>query len=201
MKEYSLYKEWCGLLLILYSVMAAAVIAERLWSRWRLRKATKAMETKVAGLLQAPTREAFAAAFAGSPAPLALAMNYVFKQGVLGSPETTLLMLDDGLERGAQLYKKNLAYIAALAGTAPFVGLLGTVLGIIKTFAAIAKEGFGGPAVVSFGISQALQATAVGLAVAIPCFIAYNLFLSATNTAMGEVRMQANRILVALGDL
>lgn len=201
MKEYALYREWCGVLLILYSVAAVAVIAERLWARWRLRKASQAMAVQMERLLLAPAREPIRAAVAKSEAPLAVALNYVFKHEVTGSPETTLLLLDDGLDRVTRMYKKNLAYIAALAGTAPFVGLLGTVMGIIKTFASIAKEGFGGPAVVSYGISQALQATAVGLLVAIPCFIAYNLFLSASNTSMGEIRAQANRILVALGDL
>jgi biopolymer transport protein ExbB len=88
-----------------------------------------------------------------------------------------------------------------VAGTAPFLGLLGTVLGIMDTFNSIASQGFGGPAVISHGIGQALVTTAGGLAVAIPTFIAYNLFTAKANNTVGELREQASRIFVALGEM
>jgi len=140
---------------------------------------------------------------AGAPwqAPLSEAMSYVLKHDITDSPETTLLLLDDALESVGSRYKKNLVLLAALAGTAPFLGLLGTVLGIINTFTAIMEKGFGGPTVISFGISRALWTTAYGLVIAVPAFIAYNLFNAAADKAVRELRTQANRIFVALGDL
>ena len=64
--------------------------------------------------------------------------------------------------------------LATIASTAPFVGLLGTVIGIIRAFNDIAANMGGGPEVVSAGIAEALITTAVGLFVAIPASIAYN---------------------------
>lgn len=67
--------------------------------------------------------------------------------------------------------------LATVASTAPFVGLLGTVVGIIRAFHDIAATMGGGPEVVAAGISEALVATAFGLFVAIPATMAYNYFV------------------------
>jgi len=72
--------------------------------------------------------------------------------------------------------EKNLAILATMGNNAPFVGLFGTVLGIIKAFNDLALTGQSGIAVVMSGISSALIATALGIFVAIPAVIAYNYF-------------------------
>ncbi len=70
--------------------------------------------------------------------------------------------------------EKRLVILATLGNNTPFIGLLGTVLGIMKAFRDLALMGDAGPAVVMRGISEALIATAFGLGVAIPCVIANN---------------------------
>jgi biopolymer transport protein ExbB len=70
--------------------------------------------------------------------------------------------------------EKRLVVLSTLGNNTPFIGLLGTVLGIMKAFRDLALMGDAGPAVVMKGISEALVATAMGLAVAIPCVIAFN---------------------------
>lgn len=70
--------------------------------------------------------------------------------------------------------EKRLVILSTLGNNTPFIGLLGTVLGIMKAFRDLAEMGDSGPAVVMRGISEALIATAMGLAVAIPVVIAYN---------------------------
>jgi biopolymer transport protein ExbB len=109
--------------------------------------------------------------------------------------------MENALDSMERRLKRNLALLACVAGTAPFLGLLGTVLGIMDTFNSIAREGLGSPAVISHGIGQALVTTAGGLAVAIPTFIAYNLFIAKANSQTGELREQASRIFVALGEM
>lgn len=79
-------------------------------------------------------------------------------------------------ERQTASLKKGLTMIATTGTTAPFIGLLGTVVGIINSFQGLSSDGGGGLAAVSGGISEALFATAVGLLVAIPCVMAYNFF-------------------------
>jgi biopolymer transport protein ExbB len=76
-------------------------------------------------------------------------------------------------EIGADL-RRGLAVLATVGSIAPFVGLLGTVLGIITAFQGIASTGSGGLSGVSAGISEALIETALGLAVAIPAVLAFN---------------------------
>jgi biopolymer transport protein ExbB/TolQ len=81
-------------------------------------------------------------------------------------------------ERETANLKKGLALIATTGSTAPFVGLLGTVVGIINSFQGLSADGGGGLSSVAGGISEALVATAVGLLVAIPAVMAYNYFNS-----------------------
>ncbi len=73
--------------------------------------------------------------------------------------------------------EKRLAFLGTLGNNAPFIGLFGTVLGIIKAFHDLSINQQGGAAVVMAGISEALVATAVGLFVAIPAVVAYNYFM------------------------
>ena len=71
-------------------------------------------------------------------------------------------------------YERHLIILGTLGNNAPFIGLFGTVLGIIKAFMDLAGNVAGGAAVVMAGISEALVATALGLLVAIPSVVAYN---------------------------
>jgi len=93
-------------------------------------------------------------------------------------PQVALESVARSLERqGAreiQHMKRGLGLLATVASTAPFVGLLGTVMGIVTAFELMAKEGSGGLGTVSAGIAEALVTTALGLLVAIPSVMAYN---------------------------
>ncbi len=73
--------------------------------------------------------------------------------------------------------ERSLTFLATVGSTAPFIGLFGTVWGIMSSFQNIAAQGAASLATVAPGISEALIATAIGLAAAIPAVIAYNFFL------------------------
>ena len=88
--------------------------------------------------------------------------------------------------------ERNLAFLATLGSNAPFVGLFGTVLGIIKAFHDLAGNQAGGPSVVMAGISEALVATAVGLMVAIPAVVAFNYFNRRVRSFMCKVEWAAH---------
>ena len=75
-------------------------------------------------------------------------------------------------------FKKGLGNLATIATTAPFIGLFGTVIGIITAFQGMALSGSGGLGAVSAGIAEALGATALGLFVAVPAVWMYNYFLN-----------------------
>jgi biopolymer transport protein ExbB len=90
--------------------------------------------------------------------------------------------------------RRGLSLLASVGSTAPFVGLLGTVLGIISAFQGIAATGSGGLSSVSAGISEALIETALGLSVAIPAVLAFN-YLS------GRIGGEEMRLKNACGEL
>lgn len=98
--------------------------------------------------------------------------------------------------------EKNLSFLGTLGANAPFIGLFGTVLGIIQAFRDLAKSGLqaGGEHATRImgGISEALVATAVGLLVAIPAVVAYNLFQRRVKRTLGEAESLANSSLTFL---
>jgi biopolymer transport protein ExbB len=95
--------------------------------------------------------------------------------------------------------EKNLGVLGTLGNNAPFIGLFGTVLGIIRAFADLARNQSGGATVVMTGISEALVATAVGLMVAIPAVVAYNVFQGRVRRGLGRIDAVAHVVLGALG--
>lgn len=94
--------------------------------------------------------------------------------------------------------ERHLGVLGTLGNNAPFIGLFGTVLGIIKAFADLARNQTGGAAVVMSGIAEALVATAVGLMVAIPAVIAFNIFQGRVRRTMGRVDAMAHLMLTAV---
>jgi biopolymer transport protein TolQ len=88
--------------------------------------------------------------------------------------ESVARALERQAQREVQSFKRGLGLLATVGSTAPFVGLLGTVMGIVNAFQAMAISGSGGLGTVSAGIAEALITTAFGLLVAIPAVMAYN---------------------------
>ena len=91
---------------------------------------------------------------------------------------------------------RGLVILGTLGNNAPFIGLFGTVIGIIQAFADLASNPAGGPSVVMAGISEALVATAVGLLVAIPAVVAYNAFQRLVKRKMANAEA-VKKLLVA----
>jgi biopolymer transport protein ExbB len=91
--------------------------------------------------------------------------------------------------------ERNLGVLGTLGNNAPFIGLFGTVLGIIKAFADLSHNQAGGASAVMSGISEALVATAVGLMVAIPAVVAFNFFQGRVRKALGRADAMAHLVL------
>jgi biopolymer transport protein ExbB/TolQ len=97
-----------------------------------------------------------------------------------GDPAASLELvtsaLRDSISEALIQLKRGLGFLATIGSIAPFVGLFGTVVGIINAFRSIAATGSGGMSVVSGGIAEALVSTALGIFVAIPAVVAFNHF-------------------------
>jgi len=94
----------------------------------------------------------------------------------VASLELVTSALRDSISETLIQLKQGLGFLATIGSTAPFVGLFGTVAGIINAFRNIAATGSGGMSVVSGGIAEALVTTALGIFVAIPAVAAFNYF-------------------------
>jgi biopolymer transport protein ExbB len=94
--------------------------------------------------------------------------------------------------------ERNLAFLGTVGNNAPFIGLFGTVIGVIQAFDALSLNTQGGASTVMAGISEALVATAIGLLVAIPAVIAFNIFQRRIKTLIGDTNALIHAILATL---
>ncbi|MBI4424295.1 MAG: MotA/TolQ/ExbB proton channel family protein, partial [Elusimicrobia bacterium] len=92
-------------------------------------------------------------------------------------------------------FHRQLPFLGSVGSTAPFIGLFGTVLGVMRAFRDLAGAAGAGPGVVAIGISEALVATAAGLFVAIPAVLGYNYFLVRAERYANELRWVTDEIL------
>lgn len=95
-------------------------------------------------------------------------------------------------------FQKRLGFLATVGSNAPFIGLFGTVLGVIKSFAELGEDFGSGGGDLMGGISEALVATGVGLLVAIPAVIAYNTFSSKVKSKAANTDLLSRTLLVEL---
>jgi len=106
------------------------------------------------------------------------------------SLELVTSALRDSMSETLIQLRQGLGFLATIGSTAPFIGLFGTVVGIINAFRSIAATGSGGMSVVSGGIAEALVSTALGIFVAIPAVVAFNHFTGKIET----FHVQMNRV-------
>jgi biopolymer transport protein ExbB len=96
------------------------------------------------------------------------------------------------------LLERNLGFLGTMGNTAPLIGLLGTVWGIMRAFHDMARTGSAGPSVVAAGVAEALFTTAAGLVVAVPAVMLYNHFLRRMGVMLTEAENHTRRMRQAL---
>ena len=187
---------WVLWVMIALSLAAVAVIVERLWfflqeraPRDRIDAALLALRdggptAALAKLGDAPSMEAVVAR-----ACLAHA-----RDGAAAVEERKAAVIEQERIR----YEKRLAFLGTLGNNAPFVGLFGTVLGIIRAFHDLAGNTAQGTQAVMSGIAEALVATGVGLLVALPAVAMYNTFIRRVETTTAHAEAISHEILAHL---
>jgi biopolymer transport protein ExbB len=182
--------------LILMSIISVTVVLERLWSLKNIGSITLRITESLLEPIKKGQRDlAIAICKQNSQSPAArIFLNVLEKEGSQGL-DTASTLATEAMFEETQKLKKHLWILGTVASSAPFIGLLGTVVGIIKSFESMAVAGTGGFAVVAAGISEALVATALGLAVAIIAVIFYNYFQTRISTLNGLFRIQVAKIL------
>jgi biopolymer transport protein ExbB len=188
---------WVMVPIILCSILAAAIIIERLWTLKPARVVPRDLARRIWDLVSRDqlTPQTLQELRAGSPLGQILAAGLanrhldrvVMKEGI----EDTGRHVVHELER----YLNTLGTIAAIT---PLLGLLGTVTGMIRTFSALTLGGVGDPAALAGGISESLITTAAGLMVAIPALIAYRYLRGRIDALVVQMEQEAIALVEAL---
>ena len=110
------------------------------------------------------------------------------------SLELVTSALRDSMSETLVQMKRGLGFLATIGSIAPFIGLFGTVVGIINAFRGIAATGTGGMSAVSGGIAEALVATALGIFVAIPAVVAFNQFTGRLENFHVEINRASSQL-------
>ena len=167
------------IILIVCSIYSWAIIIEKFRLFKKINESTEEFEKK---FWNSKSAESF---FNSLPTNIEDPMALVFKdamQNLLKRKSKTDLhdrmttMLETGIEKQMSKLSKGYTFLATVGSTAPFIGLFGTVWGIMNSFQSIAISRNTSLAIVAPGIAEALFATALGLLAAIPAVIAYNKF-------------------------
>ena len=167
--------EWVIYMLLAGSVLAVAVTIERFIVLWREGRALEDLRAFVLPRLAEQDLASVARDTARLPGMAARMLEAGLNQAGSGAGAAEEHMAAAGLAERTRV-ERRLMILGTLGNNAPFVGLFGTVLGVIKAFHELAENTGAGPEAVMAGLSEALIATAAGLLVAIPCVVAYNYF-------------------------
>jgi len=125
----------------------------------------------------------------------------VMRAGLENAHQPWEIMRDAVIDAGRQetpVLERHLVWLQTAAQAGPLLGLLGTVLGMIKIFASITLSGLGDPQALSEGISEAMLTTAEGLTIGIPALVAYNYLTSRSESLIAEIEAYASRLVARL---
>ena len=156
--------------ILLCSIIGWAIFMERIVAFVRVRYSLKKKKKSVMSMLSQGSIQDAAQICSESKMPLAKILSVVLKN--CGRKRSYLKDLAEEVgEREAVALQRYLGLLGTIANITPLLGLLGTVLGMIKAFNVIATEGMGTPASLGGGISEALITTELGLVLAIPALL------------------------------
>jgi len=183
---------WVLWLLIGLSIAAFAVVIERAVLFWSSRDDTTRLRAELRRLLKDKDLELARRRLQESP-------SFEARVAVAGLDAEGVASAEERMQGESELCKlsmeKNLALLGTLGNNAPFIGLLGTVIGIVRSFRELQSSSGQVSAGLMSEIGEALVATAIGLLVALPAVAAFNLFQRVIRARMGRANVLAHEIL------
>lgn len=196
----SLGAEWVMWILIASGVILMALVLERAWLYLRTKIDAPSLGRALLDELEMGHLD---------EARALVERGYTMEERVMADmlaayprgPVVVEQVMHSAVERERQRFNRSLAYMGTLGNNAPFIGLFGTVIGIIVAFKQLGLNPKGGLEVVGPGIAEALVATAVGLLIAIPAVIAFNYFKSIIKVRLGNADFLARIVLADLSDV
>ncbi|MGC8765161.1 MAG: MotA/TolQ/ExbB proton channel family protein [Brevinematia bacterium] len=177
--------------LVLCSVIALGVFIERMifyYKKSRLKR--EELVSKFKEALSEKRIDEFKGFFKANPSPFARVLLTGLENMKSGKEEISTILEKKIIEEEEEL-EKYTSIMGSISNISVYLGLLGTVLGIIKAFESIAVTGSSSVTVVIKGVAEALTTTAVGLMIAIPTSLAYNYFVKRVEWFVSEMQLTA----------
>jgi biopolymer transport protein ExbB len=187
---------WVLYLLLGLSLAAVAVMLERLWFYLQERPPRAALRDTLAALRRTGAGAALARLGGARSMEAAVVRACLAHAG--DGPAAVEERKESAIERERGRYEARLAFLGTLGNNAPFIGLFGTVLGIIRAFHDLAGSAMQGTQAVMAGIAEALVATGIGLIVALPAVAMYNVFTRHVERAISAAEELSHEILAIL---
>ncbi len=184
---------WDMWLLLLISVVGLAVVIERLVFFATQHGDTKGLLRAIGGKIAADDIDGAIKVCRSQRGMLPRILEFGLQRGEKNRADITDA-LSIALMEHLNSLERNLGIIGTIAVIAPFVGLFGTVLGIIRAFSDIALKGNSTPAVVAAGVSEALVTTATGLIIAVIAVVFFNYFKTRIKSYNQEMIVAANQM-------
>jgi biopolymer transport protein ExbB len=171
------------LVLVGCSVITLGVAFERLWYFWRRRADPDSLLRDLTDAVHSGSTRRASRLCSSNAHPFA-AVAARLLESEESDEENAEEQIQIALSEQKLLYERNLGVVATMAAIAPLIGLLGTVWGIMRAFADMARIGSASPSVVAAGVAEALITTAAGRGIADPALILYNHLTRRMNTAL-----------------
>ncbi len=185
--------------LIAFSIATVSIVFERLWSLRNLIRESLGLASGICPSLEkGQVKEALGQARGKVNTPAGRIFSDILERHSTDTLEYLAELTEEKRYEEVEALKGPLWVLGTVGASAPFIGLFGTVVGIIKAFHNMAVMGSGGFAVVAAGISEALVATGLGLGVAIIAVIFFNYFQTRIDRIEAALTIASNRVLDSL---
>ncbi len=188
---------WLMAPIILCAIIALGIILERFWTLQTKRVIPEDLTNKVWGWVKKDEldQKQVQSLHQGSP------LGQILAAGLINRDRERVVMKESIEDTGRHVVhelERYLETLGTIAAISPLLGLLGTVVGMIQTFAAITSQGVGSPSALAGGIAVALITTAAGLTVAIPALVGYRYFRNRVDTLVVTMEKEAIKLVEAL---
>jgi len=188
---------WLMAPIILCAILAMGIILERFWTLKPSRVLPEDLTSRVWGWIEkdALDQKQIQSLYQGSP------LGRILAAGLINRDRDRDIMKDSIEDTGrhvAHELERYLDTLGTIAAISPLLGLLGTVIGMVKVFTAITTHGVGNPTVLAGGIAEALITTAAGLTVAIPALIGYRYYRNRVDGLVVDMEKEAIKLVEAL---
>jgi len=183
--------------IIICAIIAMGIILERFWTLRQKRVIPEDLTSQVWGWVRNDQldQKQIQTLYQGS------ALGQILAAGLINRNRERTVLKDAIEDTGRHVVhelERYLEMLGTVAAVTPLLGLLGTVIGMVKVFTAITTHGVGDPTVLAGGIAEALITTAAGLTVAIPALIGYRYYRTRVDTLVVDMEKEAIKLVEAL---